>query len=126
MSYVNLLTDGKISIAVKSVTEAKIALKELKIKKKELQVQKKEISEQIRCIRASYTDTNLRRGSKMRGGGFLGKVVREFQTASRDAARHNLASNIAPYEERKRWIESALISINKGVLIIEDFILQNS
>ncbi len=40
--------------------------------------------------------------------------------------RHNLASNIAPYEERKRWIESALISIDKGVLIIEDFILQNA
>ncbi len=44
MSYVNLLTDGKISIAVKSVDEAKIALKELKFKKKELQVQKRKKS----------------------------------------------------------------------------------
>lgn len=126
MSYINLLTDGKIRIAVKSVAEAKIALKELKIKKKELQVQKKEISEQIRCIRASYTDTNLRRGSKMRGGGWVGKVVRTWQTAERDGARQNLANNIAPYEEKKRWIESALISIDKGVLIIEDFISQHS
>lgn len=121
-----MLTDGKISIAVKSVAEAKIALKELKIKKKELQVQKKEISEQIRCIRASYTDTNLRRGSKMRGGGWVGKLVRTWQTAERDSARHNLANNIAPYEEKKRWIESALISIDKGVLVIENFILQHS
>ncbi len=126
MSYVKLLADGKISIAAKSVGEAKIALKELKIKKKELQVQKKEISEQIRCIRASYTDTNLRRGSKMHGGGWLGKVVRAVQTAERDNARHNLASNIAPYEEKKRWIESALISIDKGILVVEDFILQHS
>ena len=126
MNYTSLLTDGKVSITVKSLAEAKIALKELKIKKKELQVQKKEISEQIRCIRASYTDTNLRRGSKMRGGGWIGKAVRTWQTAERDNARHNLANNIAPYEEKKRWIESALISIDKGVLIIEDFILQHS
>lgn len=126
MSYVELLTDGKISITVKSVVEAKVALRELKIKKKELQVQKKEISEQIRCVRASYTDNNLRRGSKMRGGGWLGKVVRTLQTTERDNARLNLASNIAPYEEKKRWIESALISIDKGMLIIEDFILKHS
>jgi hypothetical protein len=126
MTHIKLLTDGKISITVKSVAEAKIALKELKIKKKELQVQKKEISERLRCIRSSYTDTNLRRGSKMRGGGWLGKVVRTWQTAERDNARQSLANNIAPYEEKKRWIESALISVDKGILIIENFILQHS
>jgi hypothetical protein len=62
----------------------------------------------------------------MRGGSWLGEVVRTLQTAEHNSARHNLAINIAPYEERKRWIESAFISIDKGVLIIEDFILQNS
>ena len=126
MSYVNLLTDGKISISAKSVAEAKIALKELKIKRKELQLQKREISEQMRRIRSSYTDTNLRRSSKMQGGGWVGKVVRTWQTAERDNARNNLAVNIAPYEEKKQWIEGALISIDKGLLIVENFILQHS
>lgn len=120
------MADGSISISVKSVGEAKIALKELKLKKKELQVQKKEIAEQIRQIRAAYTDANLRRGSKMRGGGWVGKVVRAWQTAERDSSRQNLASAIAPFEERKQWIENALIKVDKATLLIESFILENS
>lgn len=125
MNHANLLPNGKIQITVKSVAEAKLALKELKIQKKELQIKKKEIAEEIRCIRVEYTDVNLRRGSKMQGGGSLGRIVRLFQTASRDKHRYDLASEISPLEEQKQWTEAALISVDKAVLILEKYVSQN-
>ena len=126
MSYVNLLEDGKISIVAKSLGEAKIALKELKIKKKELQVQKKKFLKKYDVFELLTRTLIFGAVLKCAAAGWLGKVVRAAQTAERDNARHNLASNIAPYEEKKRWIESALISIDKGILVVEDFILQHS
>ncbi len=122
MNHATLLSSGNVSLTIKSVAEAEIALKELKLQKKALQVQKKEIAEEIRCIRVAHTDVNLRRGSKMQGGGWLGRVVRLWQTAERDTHRYSLATKIAPYEERKQLLEKSLISIDKALLIVQNYV----
>lgn len=125
MNHTNLLPTGKVSISVKSVAEARLALIELKIQKKDIQIRQKEVLEQLRVIRSEYTDVNLRRGSKLQGGGWLGRIVRLVQTVNRDQHRYDLAVEIAPYEERRQWMEAALISIEKATLVLEKYIAQN-
>ncbi len=65
---------------IRSVAEAKIAIKELKLKKKEYALAKKEISRKQKEIRAEYTEKVRQRGSKFIGGGGVGRVVRAVQT----------------------------------------------
>jgi hypothetical protein len=125
-SFVDISPDGEISVRANSVPEAKLALKELKLKKKELSLLKKQVTEQERQIRAAYTDEVRRRGTKFQGGGGIGKFVRLAQTASRDAARHNLAQQLAPHEQQKRKIEAMKSAIEQLILQVEMFIHNNS
>lgn len=126
MNFIEISQDGSVSIAAKDVGEAKLALKELKFQKKALNTQKKEINEQIRQIRVSYTAHTRHRGSRFIGGGWLGRIVRAGQTVSRDNDRSELANMIAPYEQKKQWLESASIRIDKAVLQVEFYIHENS
>ena len=125
-SLVDISPDGQISVRANSVPEAKLALKELKLKKKELSLLKKQVTEQERQIRAGYTHQVRQRGSKFQGGGTVGKFIRLAQTASRDAARHNLAQQLAPYEQQKRKIEAMKSAIEQLILQVELFIHNNS
>lgn len=125
MNYTSLLPTGRVSITVKSAAEAQIALKELRMHKKDIQLQKKEISGELRRIRTAHTDVNLRRGSKMPGGGWIGRMIRIFQTASRDNHRYDLATKTAPLEGKKQYLEAALISIDKATLLLEKYIATN-
>lgn len=122
MHPVKYMPDGKVALSISSLSEARIALDDLKIKKKELQIQKKEISEQMRQIRSSYTDSNLRRMSSIRGGGWVGRVVRTFQTAERDSARYSLAETIKPFEEQRRILEESLISVEKAIFTVAQYL----
>jgi len=125
-SFVEISTDGTIRIRADSVAEAKIAIKELKLKKKELGITKREITNQQQQIRASYTEDTRKQGSKFRGGGGIGKFVRSVQTASRDAARANLANQLAPLDKQKNQIDSILNAIDRAILQVEAYILKNS
>lgn len=122
MYPVQYMSDGKVALSIRSISDAQIALEDLKFKKKELQIKKKEISEHMRQIRSSYTDSNLRRMSSFRGGGWLGKVVRAFQTAERDNARFTLAEAIEPFEEQRRILEGSLISVEKAIFTIQQYL----
>lgn len=78
-SYVTFTPSGEIIVRANTVAEAKLALKELKLKKKEQSILKKQLMEQERQIRATYTDTVRRRGSKFQSGNTVGKYVRLYQ-----------------------------------------------
>jgi len=124
--YVTISEDGEITVSVRSLPEAKLALKELKLKKKELTLLKKQFAEEERQIRANYTEEVRNRGSKVQGLGKVGKFIRLFQTASRDARKRTLSEELAPFEERKRKIEAVRNAIEQATLRVETYILQNS
>lgn len=130
-SYVSISLDANgnfqgVEITVKNKAEAKLALKELKLKKKEFALRKREINEQQRIIRANYTHDIRGRGSKLRGGGTFGRIVRVFQTTSRDSARANLANNLAPYERQKQYIEAVIAALEKAIMQLETAMLRQA
>jgi len=125
-SFVKITDDGELSISARSVAEAKIAIKELKLKKKEYALVKREISQQQKQIRAEYTDQVRQRGSKFRGGGSVGRLVRTVQTINRDADRRSLAQELAPLEQQKNAVEAVITAIDQKILRVERFIVENS
>lgn len=125
-SFVSFTPNDEIVVRATTVAEAKLALKELKLKKKEQSILKRQLMEQERQIRATYTDTVRRRGSKFQGNGTIGKYVRIYQTAKNDATRSNLAVELTPLEHQKSRCEAMLQLLNKFILQVEMFILSNS
>lgn len=119
LSRVLQTKDGEISVVGSSAPELKLAMKELKLKKKELVLRKRLVAEQAKLIRASYTHEVRTRGSMVRGGGGLGGIIRAFQRVSRDSARAQLASDLAPLERQKQEIEAMIRTIDEVVLKIE-------
>lgn len=124
--FISISEDGRINIAVQSVAEAKIAIKALKLKKKEFALTKREISQQQKIIRADYTDKVRQQGSKVRGGGSIGRFVRTVQTINRDADRRALAQRLAPLEEQKNAVDRIITAIDQAILQLERYILENS
>lgn len=125
-SFVKITDNGELRISARSVAEAKIAIKELKLKKKEYALVKREISQQQKQIRAEYTDQVRQRGSKFRGGGSIGRLVRTVQTINRDADRRTLAQALAPLEQQKNVVEAIINAIDQTILQVERFIVENS
>jgi hypothetical protein len=110
---------SRISVNAKTLPEAKVALKELRMVKKEYSLKKREINEIQKAIRAKYTDDIRRRGSMFRGGGGIGRFVRDVQSAGRDAHRERLAKALAPYEKQKQEVESAIMAIDSLIIQAE-------
>jgi hypothetical protein len=125
-SFVAITDSGKLHISARTVAEAKIAIKELKLKKKEYVLVKREISQQQKQIRAEYTEQVRQRGSKFRGGGNMGRLIRTVQTVNRDADRRSLAQKLAPLEEQKNTIDTIINAIDQTILQLERFIVENS
>lgn len=94
-------------------------LKELKLAKKRCILAKKEAQEAMRQIRAEYTDQTRQRGSRFQGGGSIGRVIRGFQTVSRDAQRRELANRLAPLEQSRRELEESQLNIERLILETE-------
>lgn len=124
--FVTIAANGQISISVQSLAEAKVALKELKLKKKENALVKRELTQQQKIIRAEYTDKVRQQGSKVRGGGSIGRIVRTIQTVNRDADRRALAQRLAPLEEQKTAVDGTINTIDQAILQIERYIVENS
>lgn len=125
-SFVTTTADGELRVSVRTVAEAKIAIKELKLKKKEYALVKREITQRQKQIRAEYTDSVRQRGSKFSGGGSIGRLVRTVQTINRDAHRRTLAQELAPLEEQKNAVEAITNEIDQAILQVEKFIIENS
>jgi hypothetical protein len=118
-SFVTITADGDLRVSARSVAEAKIAIKELKLKKKEYALVKREITQRQKQIRAEYTDSVRQRGSKFRGGGSIGRLVRTVQTINRDADRRTLAQELAPLEQQKNGVEAIINAIDQAILQVE-------
>jgi hypothetical protein len=125
-SFMTIADNSDLRVSVRSVAEAKIAIKELKLKKKEYALVKREISQQQKQIRAEYTDKVRQRGSKFRGGGSIGGFVRTVQTINRDADRRTLAQELAPLEQQKNAVDAMINTIDQTILQVEKSIIENS
>lgn len=117
---------SQIQVEVTTVAEAKLALKELKLKKKEVQAQRKEVVAQQQAIRAAYTDRVRSQGSMVRGGGWVGKLVRAGQATARDSAKRQLANDLRPLDVEKARLDGAIIAFDKVILEVETYIHENS
>jgi hypothetical protein len=116
---VSISPDGKVDVQWRSIAEAKLAIKKIKLLKKQASVEKKAATNAQRMIRASYTQRVRQRGSKMRGGGWVGSIVRGIQTASRDADRAGLADQLAPWEAKKDQCDRIILQLESLILKIE-------
>ncbi|NDJ19394.1 hypothetical protein [Myxacorys almedinensis] len=125
-NFVTIADDGRITISVQSLAEAKIAIKALKLKKKEHTLVKRELTQQQKIIRAEYTDKVRQQGSKVRGGGSIGRFVRTVQTINRDANRRALAQQLAPLEKQKNAVDGTITAIDQAILQLEKYIIENS
>lgn len=114
-----------VQVNAASTDEAKIALKELKLKKKEFGLIKRSITADLKNIRADYSNEASTRGSKMRGGGGLGKFVRTIQTISRDSNRASTANKLYPLEQQKLEVEALIHAIDTAIIQVESYILKN-
>jgi hypothetical protein len=121
-SLVTFTEDGQIRVHANNAAEAKLAIRELRAKKKELSLSKREIMQQQREIRAVYTDRVRRRGSKVRGGGSVGRIIRTFETWDRDAARSQLANELAPLEQQRSRIEAWIMAIDSVILQLQRYV----
>ena len=115
----------KVHVNATGLAEVKIALKELKLKKKEYTLIKRQLTDQQKAIRATYTQEVRSRGSMLRGGGGFGRLVRAFQTVSRDNTRANLANDLAPFENQKFEVEAVIAAIESCILQIESALLKH-
>ena len=89
-------------------------------------LERKEVVAQQQAIRAAYTDKIRRQGSMMRGGGGLGKFVRNFQHANRDADKRQLANLLTPLDQQKARCDAMLQGIDQSILKAEIYILESS
>jgi hypothetical protein len=115
-----------VRLNIGSVAEAKQALKELKLKKKELSLLRKQVVAQQQALRAEHTDKVRTQGSMLRGGGGLGKFIRNVQRASRDADKRQLANALRPLEMQKQSLDSLITAVEQAILKVEAYIVQNS
>lgn len=115
-SFVTITDNGELCISVQSVAEAKIVIKELKLKKKEYALVKRELTQNQKQIRAEYTDKVRQRGSKFRGVGSIGRLMRTVQTVNRDADRRTLAQQLAPLEQQKNAVDAIVNAIDQTIL----------
>lgn len=121
------MSDGEISISpLNSVAEAKLAIKQLKLKKKEFDLQKREVNQAQKQIRAKYTDSIRKQGSRSGGRDTLGKLMRTLEKQRSDAMRRELAEALEPLEQKKYEIESVLNKIESSIIQVESYIIQNS
>jgi sorbitol-specific phosphotransferase system component IIBC len=123
---VTILENGDIKISACSAAEAKIAIKQLKIHKKQIDLQKKEIVSRITQIRAQHRVAAAQRGSMVRGGGTVGKVVRIFQRANRDTARLNKENAIVPLEQEKQRLDMLMRNIDSAIIKLQQYIYASS
>lgn len=113
---------GEYSFRLTSIADAKLAIKQLRAIKKSLQLQKRAVMQQQREIRAAYTEAIRQRGSKFIGGGTIGRVIRAFQTYGRDAARRQLAEELAPLEHQRSVIDSNILQVDAAILQAQVYI----
>ena len=118
--------DGDIALRVTSVPEAKLAIKQLRLRKKAVGLEKREVTHAITAINTQRRMQTANQGSKMRGGGDVGKIVRSFQTLGRDADRRNHAARLQPYQQEKARLDQYTLTIDQLITQLEAYILQNS
>jgi hypothetical protein len=121
VSLVVFQQDGRVKLNINTAQEAKVAINELRLKKKEWAVVKREVMEEMRQIRAAYTEYTRQRGSKFPGGGTIGRMIRAFQTMDRDQMRNRLAQELAPLEAERRDIDSRMLEIDRAILEAQRF-----
>ena|SRR6266496_6712209 len=115
---------NEIRVRTNSLDETKMAVKELKLMKKQYSLAKRTVGEEQKQIRAQYTQEVRSRGSMMRGGGGIGRFVRDIQSSSRDNRKARLASDLAPLEKKKQEIEAMIRAIDSTIIQVEAAIIK--
>ncbi|GLQ93586.1 hypothetical protein [Dyella acidisoli] len=119
--------DGsKVKLNVKSVAEAKQAIKELKVMKKALALRKKELMIQQKGRRSTYTRIVRTQGMMVRGRSGFASFLRSIQRFSRSFNRANLAHELAPMEDEIQHLDQHTLDFDTLITQLESFILQNS
>ncbi len=122
--YVKVSEDGRVTVNIQNLAEARLALQELRLLKKYLALTKRQIKEQQKAIRAEYTDGVRRRGSKFIGGGGIGRFIRVVQTGLRDNTRYQLAEALAPFDKQVQKIEMIQVEVDRVVIQVEAAVIQ--
>jgi hypothetical protein len=119
MTSLGEIYGNEIRVNVSTLDEARLAIKQLKQKKKEFSLEKRTVAAEQKAIRAKYSAEVQSRGGLVQGGGDFGRFVRLLQSDARERRRSRLASDLAPYEERKQQIEAIIAAIDSAILQTE-------
>lgn len=109
----------------KTPEQAKAIVKQLKLKKKEVMMAKSELSKQIAQVHADHRSRVAKRGSKMQGGGSIGRIVRAFDTDSRDRYRLATDKAVRSLESKKSAFDADARRIDQAILTVEQWIVDN-
>ncbi len=117
--------DGQVHVRVTDAKEAAAAIKQLRVYKREWTIRKREVTHEARQIRSDYQHRIATRCPTIRGRGTVLGIVRTLQVVSHDAERRQKAEALRPLEERKFAIERIIAEIDRLILQLERYRLQN-
>lgn len=124
-NWITVWFNGRIDCRYGDRADINSVIKSLCLAKKQTRTSISQLGTELKRIRSQYTDHVRRRGSKFRGGGSLGRVIRDIQTYSRDQTRHSLAEAIRPMTLRQQHLERLVAAIDQHVTTFQ-VLLHNS
>lgn len=126
LELVTIGPDGTIHVRSSTIPEARLAIKILRNAKSELNSKKKIVAAQMAEIRSGRRMEVAQKGSKFRGGGDLGRLVRIGQTMQRDADRRRHAYALDPLDAEKADIDRRMLLIDMAITKLNQQILDLS
>lgn len=115
--------NGDLAWSLGTVPRAKLIIKALRLRKQELTLIKRGARQQAQGLRATYTDQIRRQGSKVRGGGSVGAVIRVVQTVQRDGRRRTLAEELEHWELSQQQAAAQILLVDSAILKIQGVLL---
>lgn len=123
---VTILNDSSVQLSIKSVADAKLALKMLRLEKKSLSLAKRQNAAQLRELKLSHRNENAGHGPAIRGRGGFFAVARSIQQISKASTRNRQLAELGPFEGRKSELDALSHNLDAAILRIETYIHENS
>lgn len=121
---IRVTSSGAVLCRASSVAEAKLIIKDLKLQKRLIATEKKQVNAVMATMRAEHRTSMANRGPSMRGGGGVGKFIRDMDAISRSSARSRHANALVPYQRQKDHLDRTLVELDSVINQLDAFILR--
>lgn len=129
-SHLSIGIGGEISLAVETLVDAKIAINNLRLQKKHLQLELKTINVEFRQISKAFNEM-AQRMVKVPKLPKNSDIARNLMQCGLNAQNDKIESQMRtikasrlPLEDRKTHVENGIAQIERAVILVENWILQ--